>query len=349
MMQAGFALIENGSVRHKNSSSILIKNMFDACFGAITFWLIGYGMAYGEKNKHGGFVSLDYRFFASSKFEDIEEDMYTKYIFHFSFAATSATIVSGALAERVDLTAYMIFSCLMTGLIYPIIVSWAWSDGWLDELGYKDFAGSGVVHVTGGTAAFFAAYIVGPRHGKGRLVIEKPEDVKGFEELKLKYPENQQNLFSKWFLERANDEEMKPSNMTLVVLGTFFLWVSWIFFNGGSTTDMFLERMHNSPKCIQNTILGAGPAGIVATFLKPRWIDNDETWDVTSLCNGILSGLISVTAICDDCDPHFCILIGATGGFIYVLGCKIIFKLKIDDPIEACVVHGFGGMWGIIA
>jgi Amt family ammonium transporter len=150
-------------------------------------------------------------------------------------------------------------------------------------------------------------------------------------------------------LYRANEEEMKPSNMALVVLGTFFLWSSWLFFNGGSTTDMFSERTNNGPKIIMNTFLGAAPGGIVATYLRPRWVDSEDHYDVTSLCNGILTGLISITGVCNDVSPGICILIGAIGGLVYVAGCKFIIKYNIDDPIEACVVHGFGGIWGTLA
>ena len=165
-MQTGYALLECGSVRQKNSSSILIKNLFDACVGALGFWLIGYGLAFGNVN--GGFIGTTKYLFAASGFESVREDHYLNWIFHFSFAATSATIVSGALAERCQLNTYVIFSFLQTTIIYPIVVAWTWGRGWLFTLGFEDFAGTTVVHVVGGTAALWGAIILGERYGKSR-------------------------------------------------------------------------------------------------------------------------------------------------------------------------------------
>lgn len=179
LMQAGFALVENGSVRQKNSSNILIKNLFDACFGSIAFWLIGFGVAFGNTSEKS-FMGTDPKFYASSDFEGIEDDAYLTFIFQFSFAATSATIVSGALAERTNLASYMGFSFLMTSLIYPVVVSWTWGGGWLGQKGFVDFAGSGIVHLVGGVASFFSATIVGPRYGLGGQQIKYPEEVEGF-------------------------------------------------------------------------------------------------------------------------------------------------------------------------
>lgn len=173
-MQAGFALVENGTVRSKNSKNILIKNLFDACAGALAFWLIGFGWAFGHKNE-GGFIGSEGDMFAASGFDSYADNYYLAWIFQFSFAATAATIVSGSLAERTQLPAYMAFSVLMTGFIYPVVVGWVWGGGWLGGTkGFHDFAGCGVVHMVGGVAGFCGAMVIGPRHGKEK----NPNDMK---------------------------------------------------------------------------------------------------------------------------------------------------------------------------
>ena len=177
LMQLGFALLENGMVRSKNSKNILIKNLFDVCVGALAFWLVGFGLAFGTEP--GGFIGTKGGMFAASSFGSEEKNFYLLWIFQFSFAATSATIVSGSLAERTQLPAYLAFSTLMTGFIYPVVVGWCWGGGWLGDAsaegkGFHDFAGTGMVHLVGGTAGFIGAYVLGPRYGKEK----NPEDRK---------------------------------------------------------------------------------------------------------------------------------------------------------------------------
>ena len=166
LMQTGFAMVEVGSVRQKNASNILIKNLFDAVAGALFFWLLGYGFAFGQQGDKGGFIGSDPEVFAGKGFDTSETDHYLQWIFQFSFAATATTIVSGCLAERTKLPAYYLFSALMTAFIYPVVVSWTWGGGWLGAKGFTDFAGSGIVHMVGGVAGLIGALIVGPRHGK---------------------------------------------------------------------------------------------------------------------------------------------------------------------------------------
>ena len=168
-IQLGFAMIENGLVRSKNSKNILIKNLFDASIGGIAFWICGFGFAFGDTP--GGFIGTKGSMFASSGFIEKEENYYLLWILHFSFSITCATIVSGALAERTQLPSYLAFSALMTGFIYPVVVGWTWGGGWLGDgsdmgKGFHDFSGSGIVHIVGGTAGFIGAAILGPRHGK---------------------------------------------------------------------------------------------------------------------------------------------------------------------------------------
>lgn len=177
-------MLENGSVRQKNSKNILIKNLFDTCNGAIAFWLVGFGWAYGN-HPEGSFIGTDGKMFASSQFDTLEENYYLLWVFQFSFAATSATIVSGSLAERTQIPAYLAFSTLMTGFIYPVAVGWVWGGGWLGDVnkegrGFHDFAGTGLVHMVGGVSGFIGAAVIGPRHGKEK----KPENRKNVLELK---------------------------------------------------------------------------------------------------------------------------------------------------------------------
>ena len=177
LMQLGFALVENGSVRSKNSKNILIKNLFDACAGALAFWLIGFGFAMGHEET-GGFIGTNKAMFAGSGSKESEDNYYLAWIFQFSFAATSSTIVSGSLAERTQLPAYMCFSVLMTGFIYPVVVGWCWGGGWLGDgdpanKGFHDFAGCGIVHMVGGVAGFCGALVIGPRHGKEKNIKDR--------------------------------------------------------------------------------------------------------------------------------------------------------------------------------
>ena len=177
LMQLGFALIENGMVQPKNSKNILMKNLFDTCIGALAFWLIGFGWAFGH-SEEGGFIGTDGSMFAATGFNKSEKNLYLLWFFQFSFAATSATIVSGSLAERVQLPAYLAFTSSMTAFIFPVVAGWCWGGGWLGDSspsgkGFHDFAGSGVVHLVGGTAGFIGAKILGPRHGREKSEAER--------------------------------------------------------------------------------------------------------------------------------------------------------------------------------
>ena len=159
------------------------------------------------------------------------------------------------------------------------------------------------------------------------------ESVEGFMGVYGSYKEKERDQFKKWFMYKANEEEMKPSNIAFVVIGTFFLWVSWLFFNGGSTVDSFSVRTHNTPKIILNTLLAGSSAGIVANFLKPRLIKKDRFHDIGALCNGVLTGLVSITGVCDDVPSYLGFIIGIIGGVVYCLGCKFVAWAKVDDPI----------------
>ena len=208
LMQLGFALVENGTVRSKNSKNILIKNLFDAAAGALAFWLIGFGFAFGHKSE-GGFIGSKGDMFVGSGFDDYPDNYYLAWVFQFSFAATASTIVSGSLAERTQLPAYMAFSVLMTGFIYPVVVGWVWGGGWLGEKGYLDFAGVSVVHMVGGVAGFCGAIVIGPRHGKEKH-LEDRKDITDTEEF-IDLRENQAapDKFEAWVVSMADDKDFE--------------------------------------------------------------------------------------------------------------------------------------------
>lgn len=362
LMQAGFALVETGSVRSKNSKNILIKNMFDCCAGAIAFWAVGFAFAFGQTGDQGRFIGNNGSyFFAADLNTDDGSNTWILWAFQFSFAATSATIVSGSLAERTMLPAYMLFSVLMTGFIYPVVVSWTWGGGWLGDgsnpnnWGFHDFAGTGIVHMVGGVAGFVGAAVIGPRHGKEkdqarkRNIKNEPEYEAILSDASLGSREDIEN----WLENLDNDKEFAGNSPPFVVVGTIILLVSWLFFNGGSTGSMFSDSTAQStPKIIVVTILSGAAGGLSAAFLKTRVMGSyseKNRYDVGSLCNGILAGLVSITGVCDRVDPWAAFLIGLLGGIIYVLSCKLLDILNIDDPIEASPVHGFCGIWGLIA
>ena len=272
------------------------------------------------------FIGTDGKYFAASGFNDMEDDLFIWWCFQFSFAATSATIVSGSLAERTMLPAYFVFSVLMTGFIYPVVVAWVWGGGWLAQNGFHDFAGTGVVHMVGGVAGFMGARIIGPRHGKEKdpndrkNVAEDP----GYEALVSKF--GNRAAVEDWISEMADDVYFENNSIPFVVYGTIILWVSWLFFNGGSTGDMFAPRTNGISKIMMNTILSGVAGGLVATFCKP-WVmgsySSRNRYDVAALSNGLLAGLVAITGICDRVDPWAAFIIGMIGGVVYSVACKL--------------------------
>lgn len=346
LMQAGFALVENGSVRAKNSKNILIKNMFDVCIGALLFWLFGYGVAFSFKS-----FSVTETLGAAGFDHARSVDHYAMWIFQFSFAATASTIVSGSLAERTKLPTYILFSGIMTGLIYPVVVSWTWGGGWLGQNDFADFAGTGIVHMVGGVAGFVGTAIIGPRHAGDK---SKKVDMSDDKEAKILAEKvEDRNGFLQFLNEEANSTaHYEPASTPFVVIGTFILWVSWLFFNGGSTVDMFQPRVVGTPKIMMNTIIAGATGGLVAVILKPvffRTYTSYMTYDIAALCNGVLGGLVSITGACNNVQPWAAFLIGMIGGVVYCAGARLCIKLNVDDPIEASAVHGFCGMWGLVA
>ncbi|KAJ1624091.1 ammonium transporter AmtB-like domain-containing protein [Pavlovales sp. CCMP2436] len=335
-MQCGFAMVEAGCVRSKNTKNILLKNILDACIGALVWWLVGYGVAFGGPND-GPFIGVvatgsteSYLMIQQDWAADYEGNghEYASWFFQFTFAATSATIVSGGVAERCSLSAYLIYSVCLTGLVYPVIVHMLWdAEGVLSAYnhgspggvlgGVIDFAGSGVVHLVGGIAAFVGAIFLGPRIGR--------------------------------FDENGKVVAMPGHSSVLQVLGTFFLWLGWYGFNGGSTLAVFTldaQYARDMARIEVISTLGAS-AGAISAVLFTYF--TTHVWDLSSACNGVLCGLVSVTASCAVIEPWAAIIIGGIGGIIMLLTSKLVLKLKIDDPLDAFAVHAGGGMWALIA
>ncbi len=303
-MQAGFALVEAGFTRAKNAANIIMKNLMDFSVGGIAYWAFGFALAYGGSSL-GGFIGYGDSFFFSDPTRSSE------WFFQVVFAATAATIISGAVAGRVKFSAYLIYTPFITGLIYPIVTHWVWGGGWLASIGFFDFAGSGVVHMLGGTAAFVGAFIVGPRIGKFRS-DGKPRAIPGH-------------------------------SVTLGALGVFILWFGWYGFNAGSTLAAVGQDIA-SPAVTTTLAACAGALGAMFT----AWLITGKP-DVGYSLNGVLAGLVGITAGAASVSFGASIAIGAIAGVIMVFSVIGIERIGIDDPVGAISVHGVAGLWGIIA
>lgn len=313
-MQAGFTLLEIGFTRSKNSGNIIMKNVMDLAIGSLMFWAIGYGLMYGSELIAGGWLGRTspsdqgYFFFSAS-------DWYNLF-FQTVFCATAATIVSGAIAGRTKFSTYLIFSAVLTTLIYPISGSWYWpfdDDAWLNTAGFVDFAGSSVVHAVGGAAALVAAILVGPRIGK--YVDGKAKVIPGH-------------------------------NMAFGALGVFILWLGWFGFNGGSQLAWGGDDTIAAGSVIINTNLAAAIGAIAALFFT--WIKYGKA-DISMTLNGALAGLVGITAGCGAVNAWGALAIGLICGIVVVLSIEFIDKkLKIDDPVGAISVHGVCGFLGTV-
>lgn len=311
-MQTGFAFLEAGVIRFKNVQNILLKNLLDVIFGSFIWWVCGYAFAFGD-NSSGFIGGAKYYVGTSLASED-----YRQFMFQWAFACTAATIVSGSVAERIRLGTYTFFSIFMTGWVYSIVVHWGWGpDGWLKSMGYHDFAGSGVVHLAGGAAGLSAAILLGPRTGR---------------------------------YTPGREQEFVPNNVGYIVLGTFILWFGWYGFNCGSTYGATGAKNDQIGKVGMHTSLGGIGGGII-TYLF-HFYDNKGTnkkYSVPAMCNGILAGLVGITASCDNVDSYIALFIGVMGGALYYNLVKLANKLQIDDPLDASSMHGGCGILGVIA
>jgi len=326
-MQTGFAMLEVGSVSVKNTKNILIKNIFDAAIGAMCWWVFGFAFAMGSSG--GGFIGKTGFFMTGTMFWDDDAGWnaynYGLWLFQWAFAATAATIVSGAVAERVAFSGYIVYSIVLTSFIYPIVVHWGWNTaGWAtawtsdeDHLfmgcGVIDFAGSGVVHMTGGIAAIIAAKIVGPRNGR--------------------------------FAEDGSCRDLPQQSAVLQTLGTLILWFGWYGFNGASTLYI-VGYSGVAAKTMCTTTLAAASGAIVTVALGKF---KDGLIDPGLANNGILAGLVGVTAPCSTCEPYAAVIVGIIAAFVYFFSSKLLKKMKIDDVVDASPVHCFCGAWGVIA
>tara|TARA_B100000787_G_scaffold7875_1_gene5872 strand:- start:69 stop:1376 length:1308 start_codon:yes stop_codon:yes gene_type:complete len=307
LMQAGFTLVESGMTRAKNAVNIAMKNILDICVGSITFWLVGYSLMYGDTSNGW--------FFWSGLFQGEGADLF----FQTMFAATTATIVSGAIAGRTKYTTYIIFSLVMTAVIYPISGGWEWNGGWLNDTAgfmpaeFIDFAGSSIVHSVGGWAALVAAFMVGPRIGK--YVNGKVLPIPGH-------------------------------NQVLATLGVFILWFGWFGFNGGSQLAWGGADAMAASTVVLITNLAAAAGGLGALITTWIWYGKPN---LAQTLNGCLAGLVSITAGCGNMTAGGAVLAGLIGGVIVVFSIEFIEKkLKIDDAIGAASVHGVAGAWGTL-
>ncbi len=317
IMHLGFATLESGLTRAKNTTNILFKNTFIVCAGIVTYALIGFNVMYpGDFNGFIGCGSTCFGLFPSAAdltvtYADGAYTYWTDFLFQAMFAATAATIVSGAVAERIKLPSFMVFATIFVGLVYPIVGSWKWGGGWLDAMGFYDFAGSTLVHSVGGWGALVGAMILGPRLGK-----------------------------------YAKDGKMTPvpgSNMPAATMGVFLLWLGWFGFNGGSVLSADPEA---TSRVLVTTCLAAAAGGLGA-MLVYSFISSKP--DLSMALNGILAGLVGITAGADVMTPFNAILIGVVAGGI-VVGSVILFdRIKIDDPVGAISVHLTCGIWGTLA
>eukprot|EP01064_Diplonema_japonicum_P004118 TRINITY_DN12702_c0_g1_i1.p1 TRINITY_DN12702_c0_g1~~TRINITY_DN12702_c0_g1_i1.p1 ORF type:complete len:476 (+),score=75.76 TRINITY_DN12702_c0_g1_i1:53-1480(+) len=324
-MQSGFAMLEAGTVRRMNVSNILFKNAFDPVLAAVVWWICGWGFAMGHdasgigSDTVNGFIGNG-DFFLVSDGEPHDPSNYHSFVFQWAFCATAATIVSGAIAERCYIVAYFVYGTLLCGFIYPVVVHWVWSDqGFLSATntefkrinhGLIDFAGSGVVHMVGGFSALAGAYVVGPR--------------------------------KTW----NSDAKYVPHDKTLVALGTLILWFGWFGFNCGSTLGLSGDGALVAGKVGATTVLGAAGGGM-GVLIMNLVLGQGLLFD--PVCNGILGGLVSITAGCSVVEAYAAVIIGLIGGVVYYGSSMLVTKMGVDDVLEASAVHGFCGFWGLTA
>ncbi|MFR9524027.1 MAG: ammonium transporter [Rikenellaceae bacterium] len=313
IMQAGFALVEAGFTRTKNTANILMKNVLDFSVGSIMYWIIGYALMYGA----GIFAEVPDFFCASylsGAFDGASIPPAADLIFQTMFCATAATIVSGAIAERTKFSSYLIYSVIIFAIIYPISGHWSWGGGWLAELGFNDFAGSAIVHSLGGWLALMGAWVVGPRIGKYRN--GKPVAIPGH-------------------------------NLTMAALGVFLLWFGWFGFNPGSQLAAAgSENMLGISNTFLTTNIAAAAGGVFALILA--WIKYGKP-SLSLALNGVLAGLVGITAGCNLVSPAGALAIGAICGVVMIYAVEFIdATLKVDDPVGAISVHGVCGTLGTI-
>jgi Amt family ammonium transporter len=308
-MQAGFAMVEAGFTRAKNAGNIIMKNMMDFASGSLVFWAVGFAFMFGSGNSFIGTTG----YFLQDSFANLGLDIPIAafFIFQTVFAATAATIVSGAMAERTNFSGYLAYSVVITAFIYPVVGHWIWGGGWLSEMGIIDFAGSTVVHSVGGWAALAGAIVLGPRIGK--------------------------------YNEDGSANALPGHNLLMAALGVFILWFGWFGFNPGSTvagTDLSIASI------AVTTNLAAAAGAVMAMIVS--WIKYGKA-DVSMTLNGALAGLVGITAGTANVGNLSAVIIGAIAGMIVIYSVEFFDRLQIDDPVGAVSVHGVCGAFGTLA
>ena len=323
-MQCGFAMLEVGSVSKKNTKNILIKNIGDAAIGAICWWLLGFGFAFGETS--GGFIGTDEFALKGDSFKSEDGTLtngkqYAFWFFQYAFCAVASTIVSGTVSERTSLNAYVIYTVVLTSFVYPVVVHWGWAGGWTSSFienrlfgcGLLDFAGSGVVHMTGGIAALCGSYVVGPRIGR--------------------------------FNQDGSVNNLPQQSPVYQTLGTLILWMGWYGFNGVSTLAI-VGASSVAAKTMVTTTISAASAGLASVVIS-RF--DKSFWDFGSAMNGVLAGLVGITAGCSTVEPEGAFVIGIISSLVYIYSSKMLLKFGIDDVVDAIPIHMFCGIWGVVA
>ena len=314
-MAAGFAMLESGMVTSKSVSVICAKNIGLYAISGIMFWLVGYNLAYGIPE--GGYIGNFIPWSDASALETGYSDG-SDWFFQMVFCATTVSICSGAMAERIKLWPFFLFAAILAGVIYPIVMGWQWGGGWLAEIGFSDFAGSTLVHSTGGAAALAGIMILGPRYGR--------------------------------FTKAGVPTPIKPfaaSSIPLVTIGVFVLWLGWFGFNGGSQLALgsFADAVSISTIFINTNLAACG--AVLAAAVVTRLMFGKT--DVVQMLNGAIGGLVAITAEPLAPSPLSAILIGAVGGVIVVFGTKLLFSYKLDDVVGAIPAHLLSGIWGTLA
>ncbi|XP_069131932.1 putative ammonium transporter 1 isoform X2 [Argopecten irradians] len=319
-MQCGFAFLEAGAVRSKNTTNILIKNVMDSFVSGASYWILGFAFAYGDGGSANKFIGAS--LFASS---DLPDSRFAEFFFQYTFAATAATIVSGAMAERCEFIAYFAYSFCITAFIYPVVTHWAWGGGWLSEgyqydfgtVAYQDFAGSGVVHVLGGVAAFVGAALLGPRIGR---------------------------------FHKGQVAQLRGHSVPIAALGGFILFFGFLAFNGGSQLAISNPGDGEAVALsIVNTIISASFAAFGSLLINRILPGLGNSWSLLVTINGALAGMVAACAGCNRMQPWGACIVGVFASISYTIWSWLMRKLRIDDPLDAVAVHFGGGLWGVIS
>ena len=315
-MQAGFALLEAGSVRMKNAGHVAGKTVLTFGISVVSFWAMGFGLAFGNGNSffglEGFFLSGDNMAASFSSLSIYDVPTTIMFLFHLSFAAVSLAIACGGMAERAKLSVYIIFGILFTIVIYPVVAHWVWGGGWLGSLGMQDFAGSTVVHLTGATAALVATILLKPRLGKYNK-DGKPNSIPGH-------------------------------NQVLSVLGVLIIWIGWFGFNPGSTISALTDGFFGFVAL--NTNIAAAAGALAALLIS--WAVLGKA-DIPSMLNGVLAAFVAITGACAFVEPWAAVVIGAVAGSITFFSAQWFERKGVDDPVYAFSVHGIAGMWGAVS